>query len=391
MTYIWERPDWPKYSYDLERLLVLLGEVRHKQGHLLGRMSSLGLAQREQTELRMMTEEVLTSSAIEGELLDPGGVRSSLARRLGLPEAGVSVPDRATDGVVAMMLDATQHYDQPLTAERLFGWHAALFPTGYADTRKIEVARWRTDSRGPMQVVSGAVGKWRVHYEAPPAARVAAEMQRFMDWFNQPPAGLDVLIRAALAHLWFVTIHPLDDGNGRIARAIADAALAGADGVRQRFYSMSSRIRAERAAYYAILERTQHGPLDVTAWIEWFLHCLDRAIENAQSATESVLAKAEFWRRWDGAELNARQRKVLNRLLDGFDGDLTNRKWRGIAHCSEATAYRDLDELVKAGVLAKLGGHRDASYRLQTTGAETLPAPDRPLTWKSVPSLRTIF
>ena len=295
-TYIHELPDWPRFRWDQEALAVPLADIRHRQGRLLGRMEGLGFALQKEAELETLTLDVLKSSEIEGEMLDPGQVRSSIARRLGLDAAGTGPADREVEGVVEMMLDATQHFTAPLTDERLFAWHAALFPTGRSGMRKIVVGAWRDDARGPMQVVSGPVGREKVHYEAPAAPRLAEEMARFLAWANEADRA-DAVMRAGIAHLWFVTIHPFDDGNGRIARAIADWQLARSERSAQRFYSMSAQIRRERSEYYRILERTQKGTLDVTPWLEWFLICLGRAFDGTEATLAAVLRKARFWER----------------------------------------------------------------------------------------------
>ncbi len=327
-------------------------------------MEGLGFKLRAEAVLPSLTEEVVKSSEIEGEILDRDQVRSSIARHLGMEAGGLAPVDRNVDGVVEMMLDATQKFDLRLTEERLFSWHAALFPTGRHGISKIDVARWRSDRDGPMQVTSGAVGKGRVHYEAPIAKRLESEMRGFLGWFNAHSA-LDPVIEAALAHLWFVTIHPFDDGNGRVARAIADMALARSEKTAWRFYSMSTQIRAERSAYYDILEATQKGDLDVTDWLDWFLGCLDRAFDRAELALASVLAKARFWEANAGAKFNDRQRLMVNRLLDGFEGKLTSSKYAILTKCSQDTASRDIDDLAKQGILAKdPGGGRSTSYSL---------------------------
>jgi Fic family protein len=327
-------------------------------------MQALGFELRREAQLSTLTEDVVRSSEIEGEKLDSEQVRSSIARRLGMDVSGLVPSDRYVDGVVEMMLDATTHYAQPLTAERLFGWHAALFPTGYSGLHNITVGRWRTDSGGPMQVVSGPQGRQKVHYEAPPAARIAKEMKRFLSWFKAP-GDCDPLFVAGLAHLWFVTIHPFDDGNGRIARAIADMALARSEGSTQRFYSMSAQIQRERNDYYMMLERTQKSGLDVTSWQEWFLACLHRAIVGSADTLNSVLTKARFWERFAQQSLNARQVEVLNRLLDGFEGKLTTSKWAKLTKSSQDTAYRDILDLLERGALRKdPGGGRSTSYSL---------------------------
>jgi len=362
--YLWEQSKWPELTWDAGRLAALLADVSREQGRLLGRMQDLGFDLRREAHLSTLTEDVVRSSEIEGEKLDSDQVRSSLARRLGMDIGGLVPADRNVDGVVEMMLDATTYYAQPLTAERLFGWHAALFPTGRSGLQKITVGNWRDDADGPMQVVSGPIGRRKVHYEAPPAARVSAEMARFLSWF-EVPGNTDPLFTAGLAHLWFVTIHPFDDGNGRIARAIGDMALARSEQSTQRFYSMSAQIRRERDDYYTTLERTQKGALDITLWQDWFLTCLRRAIDGSQETLARVLGKARFWERFAQASLNARQVKVLNRLLDGFEGKLTTSKWAKLAKCSQDTAYRDTLDLVERGALRRdPAGGRSTSYSL---------------------------
>jgi Fic family protein len=331
---------------------------------MLGRMQDLGFELRREAQLSTLTEDVLRSSEIEGEKLDSDQVRSSIARRLGMEVGGLVAADRNVEGVVEMMLDATTNYAQPLTGDRLFGWHAALFPTGRSGLHKITVGNWRDDSGGPMQVVSGPIGRQKVHYEAPPATHVSEEMKRFLSWF-EAPGHTDPLFVAGLAHLWFVTIHPFDDGNGRIARAIADMALARSEGSTQRFYSMSAQIYRERSDYYITLERTQKGELDVTSWQEWFLSCLRRAIEGSQATLSLVLNKARFWERFAQQSLNTRQVQVLNKLLDDFEGKLTTSKWAKLTKCSQDTAYRDVLDLVERGALRKdPGGGRSTSYSL---------------------------
>ena len=362
--YIWGQEKWPDLTWDSGRLAALLGQVSREQGRLIGRMQDLGLELRREAQLSTLTEDVVRSSEIEGEKLDSDQVRSSIARRLGMEVGGLAAADRNVEGVVDMMLDATTNYAQPLTADRLFGWHAALFPTGRSGLHKITVSNWRNDSGGPMQVVSGPIGRQKVHYEAPPSTRIPGEMKRFLKWFEKP-GNTDPLFIAGLAHLWFVTIHPFDDGNGRIARAIADMALARSEGSTQRFYSMSAQIRRERSDYYNMLERTQKGGLDVTSWQEWFLSCLRRAIEGSQDTLSAVLTKARFWERFAQQSLNERQVKVLNGLLDGFEGKLTTSKWAKLTKSSQDTAYRDILDLVERGALRKdLGGGRSTSYSL---------------------------
>lgn len=362
--YIWEQPDWPNFRWDETRLAKRLAQVSREQGRLLGKMESLGFDLRSEAHLRTLTEDVIKSSEIEGEVLEREQVRSSLARRLGLELGGLVTADRHVEGVVEMMLDATGTFDQPLTEARLCAWHAALFPTGYSGMTRIRVGAWRDDHTGPMQVVSGPIGKEKVHYEAPPAARVAGEMACFLRWFETPD-DTDPLLRAGLAHLWFVTVHPFDDGNGRIARAIADMALARSEHTGQRFYSLSTQIRRERDTYYRLLETTQKGELEVTAWLEWFLDCLLRAIEGAGETLAVVLDKARFWERFAKAPLNERQIKVLNRVLDGFEGKLTSSKYAKLVKCSQDTAYRDILDLIERGALCKdASGGRSTSYSL---------------------------
>lgn len=368
MPYIHDRPGWPQLVWDSAALVTLLTDVRHRQGRLLGRMEAQGFDLQVEAGLTVLTSEVVTSSAIEGERLDPMEVRSSIARRLGLDVAGLPKAGRDVEGVVEMMIDATRSYEAPLTVDRLFGWHAALFPTGRTGMTRITVGDWRPAGSGPMQVVSGPLGRERVHFEAPAPARVPTEVDRFLRWFNAP-ASTDPVVHAGVAHLWFVTIHPFEDGNGRIARAIADLALARADGTRERFYSMSAQIEAERKAYYLQLETAQRGDLDVTGWLEWFLACLGRGIEGAERTLAAVLYKAEVWRRIQHAPINARQRLVINRLLDGFEGLLTSSKYARLARCSTDTALRDIRDLLERGVLIQNpSGGRSTSYRLPSPG-----------------------
>ena len=329
-------------------------------------MEALGFPLQQEAVLQTLTEDVVKSSDIEGERLDASHVRSSIARRLGIDAGGVQPTDRQVEGVVEMMLDATRNYEQPLTADRLFGWHASLFPSGRSGMRKVRVGVWRDDSTGPMQVVSGPVGRERMHFEAPEATRLEREMKAFLDWFNEVGrVDVDDVLKAALAHFWFVTIHPFDDGNGRVARAIADMALARSEHSSQRFYSMSAEIRQERNDYYEILEHTQKGSLDVTPWMAWFLECLGRAIDSAQTTLAAVLQKARFWQVNRDAPINERQRLMLNRLLDGFAGNLTTSKWATITKCSSDTALRDILDLVERGILARNpGAGRSTSYSL---------------------------
>jgi len=368
--YIHMREDWPAFRWDEAGLAARLAAIRHAQGRLLGRMEGLGFGLRGEANLAAMTAEVVKSSAIEGEVLDDRQVRSSLARRLGIDAGGAVPTSRAVEDVVEVLVNATREYDQPLSAERLFGWHAALFPTGRSGMRKITVGTWRPAEAGVMQVVSGPMGQEKVHYEAPEATRVPDEMEVFLEWFNAVPRT-DPVIKAALAHFWFVTIHPFEDGNGRIARAIADMALARADGAAERFYSMSAQIEAERHDYYAALEKSQKGDLDVTLWLTWFIECLGRSLDRAEETLSAVLFKARVWQRVGNARVNDRQRVVLNRLLDEFEGTLTTSKYAKMAHCSSDTALRDIQELLERGVLLRNpGAGRSASYRLAEPGTK---------------------
>jgi Fic family protein len=376
--YVWQRNDWPHWVYDHKRLAPLLAQLHLAQGYLLGRMHDLGLDLRNQATLRILSEDVLKTSEIEGETLKLDSVRSSIARRLGVDIGALAPADRHVDGVVDMVLDATRGHNIPLTTERLFGWHAAMFQTGYSSLNKIRVGQWRDDAQGPMQVVSGPMHRQKVHYEAPPAVLLDAEMGDFLNWFNLDNLSVDKLtvdnqddpvVKAGLAHLWFVTVHPFEDGNGRIARAVGDMALARAEKSAQRFYSLSAQIQREREEYYDRLEATQKGDLDCTAWLEWFLGCLLRAIQSADETLAQVLAKARFWQHWAGTPLNDRQIKLLNKLLDGFDGKLTSSKWAAIGKCSQDTALRDITELMERGVLKKSeASGRSTSYELMPAG-----------------------
>jgi Fic family protein len=364
IEYIHEHPNWPSLRWDDGRLATGLANVRHKQGRLLGRMDGLGFDLRAQASLGVLTSDVVKSSAIEGQQLHPGEVRSSIARRLGLDAAGLPQAGRVVEGVVEMMLDATRHFDLPLTKQRLFGWHALLFPTGQHNVVPMTVGAWRTNASGRMRVVSGPVGRETVHFEAPTADRLDSEMARFIDWFNST-LPIDPVLKAGVAHFWFVTIHPFDDGNGRTARAIADMALARADGTKDRFYSMSSQIEAERKDYYLQLERAQRGGLDITTWLEWFLGCLDRAIDNADALLSSTLNKAKLWDRINQGPINDRQRLVINRMLDAFEGFINTSKYAKLAKCSNDSALRDVRELLSRGILLQnQAGGRSTSYRL---------------------------
>jgi len=362
--YIHQLPDWPRFHWNCERLAEPLAATSRQQGRLFGHMEALGFSLRQEAVLQTLTADVLKTSEIEGERLDAEQVRSSIARRLGMDIAGLKPADRNVEGIVEMMLDATRNYQQPLTAERLFGWHASLFPTGRSGMTKIRVGAWRDDSAAPMQVVSGPVGLEKVHFEASPAARLDGDMAVFLDSFNKE-GDIDPILKSALAHLWFVTIHPFDDGNGRMARAIADMQLARSEGRPPRFYSMAPQNWEERKAYYDILEQTQYGTMDITPWMEWFLSCLGRAITRAHDELGSVLAKAKFWESIHAAPLNERQRMMLNRLLDGFQGKLTTVKWAQLAKCSHDTALRDIQDLLMRGILVQSpGGGRSTSYSL---------------------------
>jgi len=364
--YIYEQSDWPQFKWDSEKLLTLLIEVRNLQGQVVGKMGALGFDLRNQANLEILTQDVLKSTEIEGEILNPDQVRSSVARRLGLDISGLVHSDRNVDGVVEMLIDATENFDKPLNKDRLFAWHNSLFPTGYSGMYKVLVGRWRDDSTGSMQVVSGPMGKEKVHYQAPPASSLETEMEKFIEWINDRQ-DIDIVIKAALSHLWFVTLHPFEDGNGRIARAITDMILAQSDNQSYRFYSMSSQIRNERKKYYDILEKTQKGNLNITDWLEWFLNCLLHALKSSETILERVIFKHNFWMSNSSAIKNERQKKLLNRILDGFDGKLTTSKWAKIGKCSQDTASRDIQDLIEKRILYKLpGGGRSTGYDLIT-------------------------
>ena len=359
--YIYNDAEWPKFQWDIERISTLLGTVRNKQGRLMGRMESLGFALRSEAILNTLTLDIVKSNEIEGEILNPQQVRSSLARRLGMEVAGLIPSDRNIDGIVEMMLDATQKYKEPLTDDRLFGWHSCMFPTGRSGMYKITVGDWRKDV---MQVVSGAMGNERVHFEAPAAETLENEMQQFIDWFNTEKT-IDPVLKAAIAHFWFVTIHPFEDGNGRIGRTLFDMQLTRADESHQRFYSLSAQIQKERSAYYDILELSQKGNLNITKWLEWFLHCLDRALTATDETLAAVLQKDTFWKLYANAGFNARQNLMLNKLLDGFEGKLTTVKWGKLAKCSHDSALRDIQYLLDRKILIKEdAGGRSTSYVL---------------------------
>lgn len=364
--YIWQHKNWPRLTWDTERLLTPLGECRLVQGKLLSRIAGLGFNM-DQAQAEILVEETMKTSAIEGEQLDVRSVRSSVARRLGLPSAGMPV-DRRVDDLVSVLLDAAQNFDQPLTPERLWGWQAALFPSGYSGMHKIKVGGWREGTE-PMRVVSGSVGREKVHYEAPPSARVAKEMEHFLSWWDESTGKVEGIIRAAVAHFRFVTIHPFEDGNGRIARALTDLALAQDDMQRVRYYSLSTQIMAERENYYDILESSQKGDCDITEWLVWFLGCFARAIARSEDIVGGVFSKSEFWRAHAQEKLTDRQKKVINRLLDegpgGFEGGMTTQKYASMAHCSRATAFRELDQLTELGIMRRAGHGRAVKYELQ--------------------------
>ncbi|MDF1573988.1 MAG: Fic family protein [Bacteroidales bacterium] len=363
-VYIYQKDNWPHFTWNTDLIISLLSEARNLQGRLIGKMELLGFDLRNEALLDTLTLDVLKSSEIEGEILNPDQVRSSIARKLGMDIAGSIESDRNVDGIVEMMFDATQNCFEPLSAERFFDWHAALFPTGRSGMYKIRVADWRKDTTGPMQVVSGAMGKEKVHFQAPDSGLVDNEMLRFLNWFNSDDKT-DLVIKAAIAHLWFVTIHPFEDGNGRITRALSDMILARADKSNQRFYSMSAQIRKERRGYYEILEKTQKGNLDITEWITWFLNCLIIALKSTDSILRQVLFKADFWNKHSKTIINERQRKQINKLLDGFDGKLTSSKWAKIAKCSKDTAIRDINDLINKNILRKeAAGGRSTNYEL---------------------------
>lgn len=374
MTYIHQNSDWPNLRWDHGKLLPLLADVRHRQGRLLGRMEGLGFRLRAEASLTTLTSDVIKSSAIEGSLLDAAQVRSSIARRLGLDFGGNVKASRDVEGVVEMMLDATQKYAEALTAERLYAWHAALFPTGRSGMRRITVGAWRPADIGAMQVVSGPMGHERIHFEAPAADRLGPEVSVFLEWF-EAAQGIDPVLKAGVAHFWFVTIHPFEDGNGRLSRAIADLALARAEGTAERFYSLSAQIEAEKKDYYLKLEQSQKGGVDITSWLEWFLGCLGRAVAGAEAGLAGVLRKAKVWEQINSqSPVNERQRKVVNRLLDGFEGKLSTSKYAKLAKCSGDTALRDIKILLDRGILVQdEGGGRNTSYRLvepKVQGAE---------------------
>jgi Fic family protein len=362
--YIHELSDWTRFRWDMPKIALKVAGIRHRQGRLVGKMLALGFGYRDEAVLQTLTEEVLKTSEIEGEILNKDQVRSSLARRLGVDVGGVIPTDRQVDGIVEMMVDATQNYKMNLTKERLFAWHSALFPTGRNGLHKIIVGNWRDDSVGPMRVISGPMGKERIHYVAPAAERLDVEMDRFLAWFNAPPQS-DLVIHAAIAHLWFVSIHPFEDGNGRIARAVGELVLARSDDSANRFYSMSAQTRIERREYYNILEATQKGDMEVTSWMEWFMDCLDRSFQQSEILLARVLAKAKFWEAMANQSINERQRRLLNLMMDQSIDKFTTSKWARIAKCSQDTAYRDIVDLVDREILVMdAAGGRSSSYSL---------------------------
>ncbi len=365
-AYIYQQPDWPRFNWDSNAIILPLSNVRHMQGKLVGKMEALGFSLRNEAVLETLTTEVIKTSEIEGQILDLDQVRSSIARRLGIEVSGLVPSDRNVDGVVEMMLDATQNYKKRLTDDRLFGWHSALFPSGRSGMYKIIVGKWRDDSTGPMQVVSGAMGKEKVHYEALPANQIEKKMKTFLSWFNKESEE-DLILKSAVTHLWFVTMHPFEDGNGRIARALSEMVLARSDNSSQRFYSMSLQIRAERKEYYNILEKTQKGTLDITEWLLWYLKCLEDAINSSDIVLSKILYKHTFWMQFASDTFNSRQVLLINRLLDNFTGKLTSSKWAKIAKCSQDTALRDIQDLLNKNILQKNpSGGRSTSYTLMT-------------------------
>jgi Fic family protein len=363
--YVYNNQNWPIFEWNSEKLLPLLSYVRNRQGKLIGKMGALGFDLRNEANLEILTQEIIKSTEIEGEILDRAQVRSSIARRLGLDISGLVYSERNVDGIVDLMIDATKNFEKELTKERLFSWQAALFPTGQSGMYKIITGQWRDDSTGPMQVVSGAFGKEKVHYQAPPAAQIDNEMRIFLDWFNLEQ-NTDLVLKAAIAHLWFVTIHPFEDGNGRISRALSDMLLARSDEQSYRFYSMSTQIRKERSSYYDTLEKTQKNGLDITNWLEWFLNCLLHAIENSEKLLEKIIYKHYFWLKHSKITINDRQRIILNRLMDDFEGVLNTTKWAKIGKCSQDTALRDIQDLIEKGIMIKSEqGGRSTNYEMK--------------------------
>lgn len=371
--YIHQRKEWPAFKWDDKQILVPLSNVRNLQGKLLGKMEAIGFSLKEEAFLETLTVDVVKSNEIEGAYLDAGQVRSSIARRLGMNVPGMVASDRNVEGVVEMMLDTTQNFNQDLTEDRLFGWHSALFPTGRSGIRKIRTGDWRDDTEGQMQVVSGQMGKERVHYEAPSSKIIDNEIKRFLTWFNPDMASvkknevIEPVLKSGIAHLWFVTIHPFDDGNGRIARAIADMQLSRADATPHRFYSMSAQIERQKEEYYDILEKSQKGSMNITEWLIWYLSCMLNALGSSELLLSKVLDKAKFWKIHASAIINERQKLMINKLLDDFYGKLTTSKWAKITKCSQDTALRDIQDLIIKNVLIKeSGGGRSTSYILKS-------------------------
>ena len=365
IKYLHQLDQWPLFIWNHEAILPILSNVRHKQGKLYGYMLHLGFDLRNETTLQTLTQDVLKSSEIEGEILNSDQVRSSIARRLGLDVVGLIPADRNVEGIVQLMIDATQNYNEPLDKDRLFGWHAALFPTGRSGINKIVIGNWRDNNKGPMQVVSGALGNEKVHYEAPHSDRLEYEMKLFLEWYNSDDK-IDHILKSAISHLWFVTIHPFDDGNGRIARAIADMQLAKADASPHRFYSLSVQLQLERNHYYNILEKTQKGTLDITEWLLWFLKCMDNALNTTDEILQTVLLKTRFWDKHTKTPMNQRQGLLINKIIDGFTGKLSSSKWAAIAKCSPDTALRDINDLIEKDILVKeTSGGRSTHYILK--------------------------
>lgn len=362
--YIYQHTNWPNFTWDNSSILPLLANVRNLQGKLIGKMENIGFDLNNESNLETLTLDVVKSSEIEGEILDSEQVRSSIARRLGLDIPGLIESDRNVEGMVDMMMDAVQNYTKPLSAERLFDWHSALFPMGKSGMYRISVGDWRNDATGPMQVISGPIGKETVHFQAPDASLIPQEMEAFINWFNSND-DLEPVIKAGLAHLWFVTIHPFDDGNGRIARALTDMLLARSDGSQRRFYSLSAQVRLERKGYYEILESVQNDDLDITQWLIWFLKCLLNALNSSDNILAKIFKKAHFWKQHSSTEINQRQRLMINKLLNGFEGNLTTSKWAKIAKCSQDTALRDIQDLIAKKILRKTqSGGRSTNYEL---------------------------
>jgi len=363
--YIHEHPHWPNFTWDKEKVQGLLIEVSHRQGRLIGRMENLGFKLQKEALLETMTLEIIKSNEIEGEILNNSEVRSSIARRLGIEIAGLVPSDRNVDGLVDVMLDATQNFNKPLSDLRLYRWHNALFPKGYGSDRKIVVGRWRNNTKDdPMQVVSGPIGREKIHFRAPDPSLLKVEMKRFLKWHNQHE-DINQILKAGIAHLWFITVHPFDDGNGRLARTITEMLLCRADGISSRFYSMSSQIRLERKQYYEILEKTQKGELEITSWLVWFIDCLNRAIKSSEENLKRTIYKSKYWEKCKDHSLNDRQRRIINKMLDGFEGKLSSSKWAKINKCSQDTALRDVQDLIAKGLMEKQpGGSRNTSYEL---------------------------